>query len=96
MIVPVTTAFAQGNPDAFGRVMEPIISNIISPLVTLMFAIGLVVFAYGIFEMIWKGGDADARTTGRNHMLAGLFGMLIMLSAWGLIYLISNTIADFV
>ncbi len=80
---------------AFGRVLEPIISNVVNPIVTLMFTIGLIVFAYGVFEMIYNGGDADARTKGRNHMLGGLIGMVIMLSAWGLIYLVSNTVKGF-
>jgi hypothetical protein len=79
----------------FGKVINPIISNIINPIVTLLFAVGLIVFAYGVFEMVWKGGDADARTKGRNHMLGGIIGMVIMLSAWGLIYLVSNTVKSF-
>ncbi|OHA24113.1 MAG: hypothetical protein A3B11_01280 [Candidatus Taylorbacteria bacterium RIFCSPLOWO2_01_FULL_44_26] len=57
-----------------------------------MFAVGVVVFAYGIFEMIWKGGDPAAREQGRNHMLGGIIGMFIMISAWGIIYLVSNTL----
>ncbi len=77
---------------AFGRVLGPIMSNVVNPIVTLMFMIGLIVFSYGVFEMIWKGGDAEARTKGRNHMLGGLVGMLIMLSAWGLIHLVANTV----
>lgn len=83
------------DPTAFGKVLGPIISNIVNPIVTLMFMVGLIVFSFGVFEMIYKGGDADARTKGRNHMLGGLIGMVIMLSAWGLIYLVSNTVKEF-
>ncbi len=83
------------DPAAFGKVLGPIISNVVNPIVTLMFMIGLIVFAYGIFEMIAKGGEADARTKGKYHMLGGLIGMLIMMSAWGLIYLVSNTVKGF-
>ncbi|MES2216023.1 MAG: hypothetical protein V4481_01870 [Patescibacteria group bacterium] len=83
------------DPSAFGRIIDPIITHIVNPVITLMFGIGLIVFAYGIFEMVWKGGDPSARTTGRYHMLGGLVGMFIMLSAWGLIYLVSNTVKTF-
>jgi hypothetical protein len=60
-----------------------------------MFAVGLVVFAFGVFEMIWNGGDAEARSKGKMHMLGGVIGMFVMLSAWGLIYLVSNTLKTF-
>jgi hypothetical protein len=81
--------------DSIGRILDPIISNIISPIVLLMFAVGLVVFAFGVFEMIWNGGDAEARSKGKMHMLGGVIGMFVMLSAWGLIYLVSNTLKTF-
>lgn len=78
---------------AFGNIMTPIFTHIVNPVVGFLFVIAVVVFAFGIFEMVWKGGDPDARSTGRNHMLGGVIGMFIMLSAWGIINLISNTIS---
>jgi hypothetical protein len=85
-------AFAAVNEQIFGKVINPIISNIVNPIVMGMFALGLLVFAFGIFEMVWGGGDPAVREKGRNHMLGGVIGMFVMLSAWGLIYLVSNTI----
>ncbi len=85
-------AYARVDMTAFGRVMDPIVDNIINPVIFLMFAVATIVFAYGIFEMIWKGGDPDARAQGRNHMIGGVIGMFIMLSAWGIINLIANTV----
>jgi hypothetical protein len=35
--------------DAFTRAIQPIISNIINPLIILVFAAALFVFGYGIF-----------------------------------------------
>jgi hypothetical protein len=80
---------------SLGRILDPIISNIVNPIVMLMFAIGLLVFAYGVFEMIWKGGDSDARSKGKMHMFGGIIGMFVMLSAWGLINLVANTVKSF-
>jgi len=88
----ISVAHAAIDQAVFSRVIDPIITHIVNPVVLLLFAIGLIVFAYGVFEMIWRGGDPTARTTGRNHMLGGLIGMLIMVSAWGIIYVISSTI----
>ena len=90
----VKQAYAAVDMTAFGKVMSPIFANIINPVIGLMFALAVVVFGYGIFEMIWKGGDPDARAVGRNHMIGGVIGMFIMLSAWGIINLLSNTISS--
>ena len=94
MIIPVSQAYAAVDSAALGKIIDPIISNIVYPIVELMFAIGVLVFAFGIFEMIMNGSDAEARTKGRNHMIGGIFGMFIMISAWGIIYLISNTLGS--
>jgi large-conductance mechanosensitive channel len=77
---------------AFGKIIAPIMSNIVDPIIGVMFAVGVVVFAFGVIEMIIHGDDAEARAKGRNHMMGGVLGMVVMLSAWGLIYLVSNTV----
>jgi hypothetical protein len=45
--------------------------------------------------MIWSGENEEARTRGKNSILGGTIGMMIMLSAWGIIYLVSNTVKGF-
>lgn len=79
---------------SFGKVVDPIINHIVNPIIMLLFAIGMVVFVYGVFQMILHADDADARSTGRQSMLWGVIGMFIMVSAWGIINLIANTILD--
>ena len=80
---------------SFATIIDPIIRNIVNPLLELVFAEAVVVFVWGIVEMLMKGGDAEARTKGRNHMLGGVRGMGLMLSAWGIINLVANTVAQF-
>ena len=79
---------------SFASVISPIIANIVNPIVELMFAVALIVFVWGVVEMMLKGGDAEARSKGRNHMLGGVIGMVIMMSAWGIVNLISNTVGQ--
>ncbi len=86
----VPTAFAKVDAAAFGRVLDPVINAIVTPLVQLAFAVAVVVFAYGVFQVVW-GGD-EAREKGKKSMLYGVIGMFIMMSAWGLIYLVANTV----
>ncbi len=87
-----SVAYAAVDSAAFGKAIDPIIKNIVNPLVGLMFAVAVVVFAYGIFQVIWNNEDGDARTRGKVSMWSGLLGMFIMVSAWGIIYLIANTV----
>ena len=57
-IVPV--ANAADNVAAFGNALNPIITNVINPIVQLAFAVAVVVFVYGVIQMIIHGADADA------------------------------------
>ena len=79
---------------SFASVISPIVAAVVDPVVELMFAVALIVFVWGVVEMMLKGGDAEARIKGRNHMLGGVIGMLIMVSAWGIVNLISNTLGQ--
>jgi Type IV secretion system pilin len=79
---------------AFAKIVDPLITHIVNPIVLLMFAVAIIVFVWGVIEMIIYGDDSGARDTGRNHMLAGITGIAIMLSAWGIVYFISNTISN--
>ncbi len=91
----VNIAHATTNSKAtFASIVDPIMSNIVSPLIMLMFAVAMVVFVWGVAQMFIHGDDASARQTGQNHMIAGIVGIVIMVSAWGIIYLISNTISS--
>jgi hypothetical protein len=76
----------------FGKVIDPIISNIVYPAIGLLFGLAVVIFVYGALQFVIHGADEDARKKGKDTLLWGTFGMFIMVSAWGIIYLISNTI----
>jgi uncharacterized membrane protein len=96
MVFPslVPLAEAQVNATTFGNAINPIITNIVYPAIELMFAVAILVFAYGIVEMIIHGEDAEARSQGRRSMLGGLIGIFIMVSAWGIVYMISQTVSS--
>lgn len=87
-IVPIVHAAIDA--EAFGSVLNPIISNIVEPIVKLMFAVAVIVFVYGVFQVVW--GGEEYRERGKKSMLGGIIGMFIMLSAWGIVYLVANTV----
>jgi len=88
----ISIAQAAVDANKFGQVLDPIISNIVNPVIWLMFGVAIVVFAYGVLQMVIHGDDADARKKGQMSILGGVIGMVIMLSAWGIVYLVSNTV----
>ena len=81
--------------DAFGRVVNPIMEHVVNPLIGLAFAVAVIVFAYGVLQMVFKEPGSEGHDKGKASILWGAVGMAIMLSAWGIIYLISNTVNQF-
>jgi hypothetical protein len=71
--------------------LDKIKSNILDPLVLLMFAVALLVFLFGVFEMVRGQGSGDARETGGRHILWGTVGMAIMVSVYGILHVVCNT-----
>lgn len=91
-MILVPTAYAAVDANALGNVLNPIISNIIQPVIGLMFVVAILVFAYGVFQVVW--GKDESREAGKKSMIGGVIGMFIMTSAWGIIYVISNTVLE--
>ncbi|MDB5225069.1 MAG: seg [Candidatus Adlerbacteria bacterium] len=65
----------------------------INPLLALIFAAGLLVFVWGLVEFLWGlSNEAGKKEEGKQHMLWGLGGMFIMVSAIAIIKLISTMV----
>lgn len=66
-------------------------SAIIFPLITLLMAVALVVFLYGCFEFVVGANDESARTKGKAHILWGIIGFLVMVSAYAILSIAAGT-----
>ena len=64
---------------------------IVNPLIALMFGLALIYFLWGVFQYYLHGDSEDSRKTGAQHILWGLVGMMIMVSAFGIFHLILGT-----
>lgn len=64
---------------------------ILYPLITLMMTVALVVFLYGCFEFIANAGNDSARSAGKKHILWGIVGMVIMVSAYAILTIATST-----
>ncbi len=90
----ISIAEAAVDTTAFGNLVNPIIKVIVYPIIELMFGLAVLYFVYGALQFILHGSDETARSKGKLTMVWGSVGIFIMVSAWGIIYLISNTVKD--
>jgi len=91
-IVSVNIAQAAVDSAAFGNVLNPIIDNIVKPIIILLVAIAVVVFVYGVIQVMIHTADEEEHKKGRMSMISGIIGFFIMLSAWGIVNLVANTV----
>lgn len=71
--------------------LEALNQAILYPLITLMMAVALLVFLYGGFEYVKNSGSDEGRTTGQRHLLWGVVGMLVMISAYAILTIAAGT-----
>ena len=64
---------------------------ILFPLMMLMMSVAFLVFLWGVYEYVLGAADESARTTGRAHMLWGIIGFLVMISAYAILSLAAST-----
>ncbi len=65
---------------------------ILRPLVLLLFAAALVYFLYGALEFLLSPGDEKRKISGKQHMLWGVLGLAIMISVYGIMNILCNTV----
>lgn len=73
------------------NILDGLIEHILNPLILLIFSLGLLVFLWGVAEFLRSGSNPTKNNEGKDHMLWGVIGMLIMISAYTIITLITNT-----
>lgn len=62
----------------------------INRAIPILISISLIVFVWGVFRYVSYEGDD--RQKSRNVMLYGIIGLFVMISVWGLVALVYNTL----
>lgn len=74
------------------KLIDNIDRLIIQPLIGLLFALALILFFWGVAQFILNsGGNEEGRTKGKQHMIWGILGMFIMISAYAIIGVLRST-----
>ncbi len=95
----ISKVYAASGPDAvsggstaFDRLLGKILSDIVTPIVYFLFALAVVYFLWGMIKFLQNADDAEGRKEGQSHMVWGIVGLFIMLSARGIINVILSTL----
>lgn len=91
ILVPI----AHAQDSSVGSLMAKINEFVINPAITLLFIIAFVLFVFGLFNFFRaKGGDSSDEdiARGKRHMLWGIIGMVIMVSVFGIMQLLINSL----
>ena len=71
------------------------VGAIINPLLLLMFAVAFLYFIFGIFQFVRNPEDSTERSNGLRHMVYGLLGLLLMVSAGAVVNIVNSTVQSF-
>jgi len=85
------TAYAAETTVTAQQLIQKIEVNIFDPLIKLGFAIAVIYFLYGVYEVIKGEASSEARAKGAQHVLWGTIGIAIMVAVYGIIWAICGT-----
>ncbi|MCD5382371.1 MAG: hypothetical protein LR017_03640 [Candidatus Pacebacteria bacterium] len=66
-------------------------SVILFPLIALLTGVALLLFLWGIFQYVSNAENPEARAKGTRHMIFGIIGLVIMVSAYGILKIVTAT-----
>ena len=73
------------------KIVGNFIKFIIQPVVELIFAAAFLLFIWGLIGFLNKLNQGGDTSEGKQHMIWGIAGMVIMVSVLGIIQILSNT-----
>lgn len=77
---------------AFDTLLKKVSDNVVTPIIYLLMSLAVLYFIWGMFVFIQNADNAEKRGEGYKHMIWGVVGLFIMVSARGIINLILNSL----
>ncbi len=86
-------AFAAPAVNNIADLGQFIIATINGVFVPVLFALAFIVFIWGAFKVFILGAnDEEEKGKGKHLMLYGLIGFFVMVSVWGLVNILTNSV----
>ena len=71
------------------QIIDKITTEVLNPIIYLLFALATVVFVWGIIQYVLAGGPQQAEQ-GKKTMLYGIIGLFVMASAFGIVKILCD------
>lgn len=86
-------AFAASAPTDF-KSLADLLVNIITAATAIVIGLGVVYYLWGVASSILKSGEGGAKgwENFRTHVLWGVLIIFVMVSIWGILRVLSNTL----
>lgn len=69
-----------------------LIVNLLNPAMLLLTGVAALYFLYGMVVFLVKMSNGEDPKEGKQHMIWGIIGLLIMVAAYAIIVFIQNTV----
>ena len=66
------------------------ISSILNTVVPVLIALGVVYFIWGVVQYV-MASEEEAKKKGRNRMIYGIIGLVVIVAMWGFVGIIQNS-----
>ena len=78
--------------EAAQSIVGRIESALLFPVLSFMLALALLYFLWGGYQFVLNAESESERDKGKRHMLYGIIGMLVMVSALAILRIAANTV----
>lgn len=65
---------------------------IINPVIRILFALAFLIFVWGIIQYLLQRDSVNAKEQGRQHIMWGLIGLVIMTSVFFIVRIVTKTL----
>ena len=66
--------------------------DLATPFIGVLITLALLFFIYGVIQFISSAGDESKRTEAKATISWGILALFVMVSVWGLVYFISDSL----
>jgi uncharacterized membrane protein len=66
------------------------IGSILNTIIPVLVVLGVVYFVWGVVQYV-IASDEEAKKTGRNRMIYGIIGLVVIVGMWGLVNIVTRT-----
>jgi hypothetical protein len=87
----MSVVYASSHIEAAQSMVSKIEEVILFPILSFMLALALLYFLWGAYEFVANADSDSGRDTGKTHMMYGIIGMVIMVSALAILQIAAGT-----